>query len=278
MPTKKVMTIISILKKVNMINKNFQFNMDKMNIAIIGYGKMGQQIKKLSEAQGISIKSVIDPHVRETNYKEINEESMLNVEVCIDFSTPGSVVDNIRKVAKLKKNMVVGTTGWYDRINEAKKIVKSSNIGLIYASNFSVGVNVYFKIIENAAKIINKIVDFDVYGFELHHHQKIDSPSGTAKTIGEILIKNIERKNKVLFEKVDRKIKPDELHFASIRAGSFPGTHLVGFDSQADTIELKHIAKNREGFALGAVMAAQWIRNRKGFYEIGDMMKDIIGG
>lgn len=239
---------------------------------------MGQEIKKLSAAQGLAVKSIIDPHHKEANFRVINPKSLQNVDVCIEFSTPSSVVDNIRKAAGLKKNIVVGTTGWYGRINEVKKIVKSNNVGLIYASNFSVGVNLYFKILENAAKIINKFSDYDVYGLELHHRQKIDSPSGTAKTIGEILLENIKRKKKVMFEKVDRKIKPDELHFASVRAGSFPGIHLVGFDSTADTIELKHTAKNREGFALGAITAAQWIHNRKGLYEINDMMKDIIGG
>ena len=135
----------------------------------------------------------------------------------------------------------------------------------------------FFKIIENAAKIVNKIEDYDIYGYELHHNKKIDSPSGTAKTMGDILIKNIKRKNKLLFDKIERKIEPNELHFASVRAGAIPGTHVVGFDSSADTIELKHIARTREGFALGAIMAAQWIHNKKGFYSINDMMENILG-
>ena len=248
-----------------------------MNIAIIGYGKMGHEIEKAAKAKDINIVSIIDPNDTNASYEEIDDKSMQNVDVCVDFTTPDAVINNIKKIAKFKKNIVVGTTGWYNKIDEIKEVVKNNNVGLIYAANFSIGVNVFFKIIENAAKIIDKIEDYDIYGYEMHHNKKIDSPSGTAKTIGEILIKNIRRKNELLFEKIDRKIKPNELHFASVRAGSIPGTHTIGFDSSADTIELKHIARNREGFALGAIMAAQWIRNKKGFYDINDMMKSIIG-
>lgn len=248
-----------------------------MNIAIIGYGKMGHEIERFARAKDITIRSIIDPTGNNANYKKINEESMADVDVCIDFTNPNAVTDNIRKISRFKKNMVVGTTGWYNNIDEAKNLVKENNIGFIYASNFSIGVNVFFKIIENAAKIMNNLDDYDVYGYELHHNKKIDSHSGTAKTIGEILIKNIKRKNKLLFEKIDRKIEPNEIHFASVRSGFIPGTHVVGFDSSADTIELKHTARNREGFALGAIMAAQWIYNKKGFYGINDMMDNILG-
>ncbi|MAG91652.1 4-hydroxy-tetrahydrodipicolinate reductase [Candidatus Woesearchaeota archaeon] len=242
-----------------------------MNIAIIGYGKMGHEIEKAAKAKGITVQSVININDKNAKYKEINEESLKDVDVCIDFTTPDSVVENIRKIASLKKNIVVGTTGWYDKLDEVKGIVNSNNVGFIYATNFSVGVNIFFKIVEAAAKLINKVDEYDVFGYEMHHKNKVDSPSGTAKSIGNILIKNIQRKNKLVFDKLDRKIEPNELHFASVRSGSIPGTHSVGFDSSADTIELKHTARNREGFALGALMAAQWINNKKGFYDINDM-------
>ena len=202
---------------------------------------------------------------------------MKDVDLCIDFTNPESVIKKIEKISKFKKNIVVGTTGWYNDLDNVKEIVDKSGIGFIYATNFSIGVNMFFKIVENAAKIVNKIEDYDIFGYELHHNKKVDSPSGTAKTIGNILIKNIDRKEKLVFDKLDRKIKPEELHIASIRSGSIPGTHVVGFDSSADTIELSHVARNREGFALGAVMAAQWINGKKGFYDIDDLMKEIIG-
>lgn len=248
-----------------------------MNIAIIGYGRMGHEIERISRAKGINIAAIIDNAEKGATHREISEASMKNVDVCIDFTSPSSVLGNIQKISKFKKNIVIGTTGWYGNLDKAKRMAVKSNIGIIYASNFSIGVSIFFRIIENAAKIVNKIDDYDVYGYEMHHNKKIDSPSGTAKTIGEILIKNIKRKNSLLFDRIDRKIKPNELHFASVRAGSIPGTHAVGFDSSADTIELKHIARNREGFAIGAIMAAQWINGKKGFYSIDDMMKSITG-
>ena len=249
-----------------------------MNIAIVGYGKMGHEIEKAAKSKGITVKSIIDPSATGAKYSEINEQSMREVDVSIDFTNPEAVVDNIKKISRFKNNIVVGTTGWYGKLDEVKKIVEKSGIGLIYASNFSIGVNIFFKMIENAAKIINKAQDYDIYGYELHHNKKVDSPSGTAKTIGEILVKNISRKQKLVYNKLDRKIEHNELQIASIRSGSIPGTHVVGFDSTSDTIELKHIARNREGFALGAIMAAQWIKNKNGFYTINDVMDSVIGG
>lgn len=245
-----------------------------MNIAIIGYGKMGREIERIANLKGIKVVSIIDPNEKGA-HMQIDENSMRNVDVCIDFTTPNSVIGNIEKISKYKKNIVVGTTGWYGKMGRVRNIVGKSRIGLIYASNFSIGVNLFYRIVENAAKLANKIDAYDVYGCELHHNKKIDSPSGTAKTIGDILIKNIKRKNKLVFDRMDRKIAPNELHFASVRAGSIPGTHIIGFDSSADTIELKHEARNREGFALGAIMAAKWINGKKGLYTIEDMMKSM---
>ena len=250
--------------------------MVKMNISIIGYGKMGHEIERIAKSKGIAVKSIIDPNDKNATHKVINNMSMQNVDVCIEFTNLDAAIENIKKISKFKKNVVVGTTGWYNKIDEVRDIVKKNNIGLIYSSNFSVGVNIFFKIIESASKMMNNLINYDVYGYELHHNKKIDSPSGTAKNIGEILIKNIRRKNKLVFDKVDRKIEPNELHFASVRAGSIPGTHVVGFDSNADTIELKHIARNRKGFALGALTAAEWIQNKKGFYTIDDMTNSLL--
>ena len=248
-----------------------------MKIAIIGYGKMGHEIENAAKGKGIST-ITIDPSAENANYKEINEESMKDVDVCVDFTHPDSVIGNIEKVSKFGKNIVVGTTGWYDNMDDVKKIVERAGTGLIWSGNFSIGVNVYFKIIENAAKIINNISDYDVFVHEFHHKNKADSPSGTAVMIGNILTDNIDRKKRVVTEELKRKIEPDELHISSTRGGSVPGTHIVGFDSAADTIELKHTARSRQGFAVGAVMAAEWINGKKGFYDINDLMKEIIGG
>ena len=248
-----------------------------MNIAIIGYGKMGHEIERAARAKGINVRT-IDPSEPSANYKQINEESMKGVNVCVDFTHPDSVIGNLEKISKFKKNIVVGTTGWYNNMDKVKKIVENTKIGLIWSGNFSIGVNIYFRIIETAARAINKFNDYDIFVHEFHHNKKADSPSGTAVMIGKIIVDNIERKKKIVTEELKRKIDPDELHISSTRCGTIPGTHIVGFDSSADTIELTHTARSREGFALGAVTAAQWIQGKKGFYDIDNMMKEIIGG
>jgi len=248
----------------------------KINIAIIGYGAMGKLVEKFAKEKGITVSSIIDPVAEGATHKEINVESLDGADVCIEFSLPDAAMENIKKVAELGKDHVMATTGWLDNVEEAKRIISKSETGFIYASNFSIGVNAFYRIVRIAAKIFNNLPDYDVSAYELHHKRKKDSPSGTAKSIGSLLIKNIDRKTKLVFDKLDRKIASDELHFASVRGGDVPGTHVVDFDSTADTIELKHTARNRNGFALGALLAAEWISDKKGFFEINDMMVEII--
>ncbi len=247
-----------------------------MNIAILGYGKMGREVEKAAKSRGIKVTATIDPNGSEASFRDITAESLKGADVVIDFTQPDVLVGNVRKVASLKKNMLVGTTGWYDKRDEVKKIVKDAGIGFIYSSNFSVGVNIFFKVVEAAARLVDKVPAYDAFGYELHHSQKADSPSGTAKTLAELLTANIKRKSKINYDRVNRKISPDELHFASIRAGSIPGTHAVGFDSEADTIELKHTARSRSGFALGAVLAAEWLQKKKGFFEMADFVSEFF--
>ena len=246
-----------------------------IKIALIGYGKMGHIIENMAKERGHEVKAIIDPNSDKAE-KEINKNTLKDVDVCIDFSHPDAVIGNVKKIASLKKNIVVGTTGWYDKMVEVKKIVEENGIGLIWSGNFSIGVNAFFKIIENSAKIFNNLEDYDILATEFHHKHKADSPSGTAKMMGDILIKDIKRKDKLVFDKLDKKIEDNELHIASVRGGSIPGIHSVIFDSPQDTIELKHTARSREGFATGAVMAAEFIKDKKGFYNINDLMGNII--
>jgi 4-hydroxy-tetrahydrodipicolinate reductase len=185
-------------------------------------------------------------------------------------------VENIEQIAALGKNMVIGTTGWYDQLNTVKQIVEAHQVGLIWSGNFSIGVNALFKIVEYAAKVFNNLPDYDVLGHEWHHKHKADSPSGTANMLGKILLDHIERKQKLVYEMLDRKIEPDELHFSSSRGGAIPGAHLVMFDSAVDTIEIKHTARGRQGFAAGAIMAAEFIKDKTGFYNINDLMNAIV--
>jgi 4-hydroxy-tetrahydrodipicolinate reductase len=251
------------------------------NITILGYGQMGKVIEGIVLSREHKIVSIIDTNEEKCVsgapiFKEINEESLKDTDVVIDFTAPDTAISNIKSVSNLGKNIVVGTTGWYDKMSEVEEIVKENGNGVIWSGNFSIGVNAFFRIIEASSKIFNKIDNYDVMGLEYHHKKKADSPSGTAKMIADIIVNNIERKDKIVTEELKRKIEDNELHFASVRGGSIPGTHEITFDSKEDSISLKHTARGREGFAYGAVLAAEFIHNKNGFYSIDDLMKDII--
>lgn len=235
-----------------------------MKIALVGFGNMGQEIEKLINESGehqIVSKSLtgID--------RQWDLEGIKKADVVIDFTHPSVILENIKKVAGIGKNMVVGTTGWYDRLDEVKQIVKKNRIGLIYAHNFSVGANIFFKIVENASGLFAKFGKYDVYGLEVHHSGKKDSPSGTAIKIAQQILQNFPAKSKIQPDKLDRQIKTNELHFASVRGGRNPGFHQVVFDSIADSVTLTHQAHNRSGFAQGAILAAEFIKKKKGFYN-----------
>ncbi|MCX6799130.1 MAG: 4-hydroxy-tetrahydrodipicolinate reductase [Candidatus Diapherotrites archaeon] len=247
-----------------------------MRIALVGFGKMGKITAEAAKAAGHEIVAAIDPLAPGATAKELNKQALHGADVCIDFTAPEAVLDNIKKYCALGVNAVIATTGWYDRIGEARQAAEKSGIGLVYAGNFSIGVNAFYRIVEKAAEIMDSLPEYDVFGVEFHHNAKKDSPSGTAKSIEKILLEKIRRKKSVVEQKLDRKIAPEELHFASVRGGSVPGTHAVYFDCSADTIELKHTARSREGFALGAVKAAEWINGKKGFYGIEDMMRELV--
>jgi len=244
-----------------------------LKIALIGYGQMGNLIEQLASQNDCEIVSIIDP----TLGNEITTQTVADADVCIEFSTPDAAFENIVKLIELNKNIITGTTGWFDNLDKVKLMVEKKGTGFIYGSNFSVGMNLFFSIIESAAKLMNKAEDYDLFGLEMHHNKKKDSPSGTAKVLSEIILQNIDRKNKVQYNKLDRKIEQDELHFTSVRSGDIPGTHSISFDSEVDTIELKHTARNRNGLALGAIKAAKWLNNKTGFYNFTDNLNKIIG-
>ncbi len=241
-------------------------------LALIGYGQMGKLIDKLAVSYDCDVIVRVDPKLDTF----LSSTILSSVDVCIDFSLPDTVLDNIKIYIENKKNCVIGATGWQDNLTHVEDLVTSSGIGMVYADNFSLGMNLYYKIIDYTTKLMNKIKEYDVFGYELHHNLKVDSPSGTAKKISDIVIANLKNKSEAQFDRLNRKIKPGEFHFASIRGGKIPGTHHLGFDSQADTIELSHIARNRDGFAIGALLAAKMIKNRQGFYNFGDIFDEIF--
>jgi 4-hydroxy-tetrahydrodipicolinate reductase len=244
-----------------------------LRIALIGYGQMGKLIEQLAQNNGCEIVAIIDPLLG----NKITAETVADADVCIEFSTPDAAFANIKKLVQLGKNVVTGTTGWFDELDKIKLLVEKKGTGFIYGSNFSVGMNLFFSIIESTAKLMNKAEDYDLFGLEMHHNKKKDSPSGTAKVLSDIILKNIDRKTKSQYEKLDRKIAGDEFHFTSIRSGNIPGMHSISFDSEADTIELKHTARNRNGLAVGAIKAAKWINDKTGFYNFSDNLNEIIG-
>ncbi len=248
-----------------------------MNLSIIGYGRMGQLIEQIAQERNIVISSIIDPFHPKATHQSFCDEAMENVDTCICFTQPDVVISNIEDICRYKKQGVVGTTGWMEKMGDIQKLVDNTGNGLVYSSNFSIGVNIFFKLIEQASRVFNTFDVYDVLAYEAHHNKKMDSPSGTATTIANILLEGIERKKSVVEDKLDRKIEPDELHFASMRGGSIPGTHAVLFDSEFDTIELKHTARNRLGFATGAVLASEWIVGKQGLFTESDMMKQMIG-
>lgn len=241
-----------------------------MKIALVGFGKMGHEIENLIEKSD-SHEIVSISYKNHT--KELDKEGILKADVVIDFTSHEIVLENIKKVASWGKNMVVGTTGWYENMERAKKIIKNSQTGLVYGGNFSIGANIFFKVAAFASKLFAKFGGYDVYGFEIHHTGKKDSPSGTALRIGKEILENFPAKKAIQSDKLNRQIREDELHFASVRGGRNPGFHQVVFDSPADSVTLAHQAHSRAGFAQGAILAAEFIKGKKGFYSFDGVFK-----
>ncbi len=246
-----------------------------VKLCLLGYGKMGKMIAALAPEFECTVVAIIDPNQKDC-YHTITAESLQDTEVCIDFSQPSAVLENMQKVLAYQKNMVVGTTGWFQHLEEIKQQVQLAETGFLYGANFSIGMNIFKRLVAEATKAFDRFPEFDVYCLEIHHKQKADSPSGTALELSKTIIANSSRKEKALFEPAYRKIEPEELHFASVRAGSFPGTHIVGFDSETETIELSHCVRSRSTFAYGALQAAKWIKDRKGFFSFEDMIADVL--
>jgi 4-hydroxy-tetrahydrodipicolinate reductase len=246
-----------------------------MKIALIGYGKMGKIIEKIATDRKHEIVLKIDYD----NLQDLNTENLQQADVAIEFTTPSSVLSNIGHCFEAGLPVVIGTTGWYDNLPEVKQQCEDGGHSLLYATNFSVGVNIFFHINKVLAKMMNNYPYYDVQVEEIHHTQKLDSPSGTAITIAEGIIENLDAKNSwanvliadELNNTDDENVTSEQVLIESHRMDNVPGTHTVIYDSEVDTIELKHTAHNRNGFALGAVLAAEWLQDKKGFHSVNDM-------
>jgi len=204
-------------------------------------------------------------------------KSLKDADVVIEFSVPPVAPVNLLFLVNEKIPVVTGTTGWYDKLPEISKAVVSAGSSLLWSSNFSLGVNLFYRIACCAAKLIDPFKEYDVAGFEAHHNNKADSPSGTAKTLVDLVLGQMTRKKRAVYQTLERKPDADELHFASLRVGSTPGTHSLVFDSNADTIEITHTARNRDGFASGAVLAAEWLiaEKRSGIFTMDDVLNNV---
>ncbi len=227
-----------------------------MKLALLGQGKMGQLLDQLAASGQDEVVLRLDgsnnPHA-----SAITAANFANVDVAIDFSTPQAVVANIEKLARLGVCTVVGTTGWFDHLAEVQALVEASSMGLVWSPNFSIGVNVFQRLVAQAAHLLAGKPQYEAWAWELHHSAKKDAPSGT-------LLKLVENMRAGGWDRA--------IDQASNRAGAVPGTHEIGFDSSADTITLRHTARNREGFARGALVAAQWIRGKRGFHEFSEII------
>jgi 4-hydroxy-tetrahydrodipicolinate reductase len=235
-----------------------------MNIALIGYGKMGHIIEEIATSRGHQIVSIIDID----NKADMDSDAFRSADVAIEFTRPESAIENIFKCFEVGVPVVVGTTGWLDKLEEVKAEMKKKNGTLFWASNFSVGVNIFNAANKFLAKIMN---DYDVYNVsmtEIHHIHKLDAPSGTAITLAEGIMENLDRKKSW---KLDTEESSEDIAIKAVREGEVPGTHIVTYDSEVDTITFSHEAKSRRGFALGAVIAAEFTARKKGFLSMNDI-------
>ncbi|WP_410879690.1 4-hydroxy-tetrahydrodipicolinate reductase [Myroides sp. DW712] len=231
-----------------------------MNIALLGYGKMGQIIERIAVERGHSIVYI----------KQRNQVigSLEHAEVAIDFSVPAVAVTNIKEALTVGVPVVCGTTGWLEQFDEVVDFCKAKDSAFLYGSNFSLGVNIFFELNDYLAKMMQNFEQYGVSMQEIHHTQKLDAPSGTAITLAEGVIANSSYESWTL----DSEPTAKQIHIDAVREDQVPGTHTVRYDSSIDQIEIKHTAHNREGFALGAVIAAEWIKDKKGIFS----MKDVL--
>lgn len=230
-----------------------------MKIALFGYGKMGKMIERLALERNHEIIAKIDNDTQEIDFSK--------VDVAIDFSMPSAAYGNITKCIENNVPVICGTTGWLDKYDDVVKFCKEKEGAFIYASNFSLGVNIFFELNEYLAKMMRHLSQYDIRMEEIHHTQKLDAPSGTAITLAEGIISNSDYSG----WKLDEKTK-NNIPIISKRIGNTPGTHTVDYISDVDSIEIKHTAHNREGFALGAIAAAEWIIGKTGVFT----MKDVL--
>lgn len=236
-----------------------------MKIALIGYGKMGKEIEQIALQRGHEIGLIIDLH----NQADLCAEKMRGIDVAIEFTVPQVALENYAKCFKTGVPLVTGTTGWMEQFDSVVAQCKATNSGFFYASNFSLGVNLFFELNKQLARLMNPHDQYQVTMEEIHHTQKLDAPSGTAISLANDLLANYSHKTSWALNVAS---KPSEMPIFAKRIGAVPGTHLVTYTSKVDEIEIKHTAFNRQGFAMGAVIAAEFMAGKKGVFTMKDLL------
>jgi len=230
-----------------------------MNLAIVGYGKMGRLIEQLAPQYECDVKLRLDVD-NNANFEGLTKENFRGIDAAVEFSTPAAAPENIERLARLGVNAVIGTTGWFGELERARKAVELGGTGLVWSANFSVGVNMFSQIVAEAARLFAHQPEYGAWAWEIHHATKKDAPSGTLLALVETMKRNGYAR---------------PVDTSSSRSGAHPGTHEIGFDSAADTIAIRHTARSREGFARGALRAARWIAGKKGFFDFRDIVNEL---
>jgi 4-hydroxy-tetrahydrodipicolinate reductase len=233
-----------------------------LSLAVLGYGKMGKVIAQLAPQRGFEVRLSLDIDANQ-NGAGITRGNFQGIDVCVEFTEPGAVLQNIRRVAALGCNLVVGTTGWHERVEEVRQVIETSGVGMVYAANFSIGVQLFYRLARAAGEIFAGFPMYEPYLTEAHHKFKKDAPSGTALELKRLVQPHLPGR---------------EIPVASVRAGHIPGVHELGFDSEADTVVLRHTARGRQGFAEGALYAARWVVGKKGLFSFAEVLEKGAGG
>jgi 4-hydroxy-tetrahydrodipicolinate reductase len=230
-----------------------------LGLAIVGYGKMGRLIEQLAPEYGFDVRAKFDAQ-NNSHGQALSYETLRGVDVAVEFTTPDTAPDNIRRLAALGVNLVVGTTGWHEHLPAVRETVGKGGIGLVWGANFSVGVNIFIQVVAHAAAVLARQTEYEAWGWEIHHSAKKDAPSGTLKKLAEEMHASGYGRS---------------VSLSASRAGAHPGTHEIGFDSAADTITLRHTARSRDAFARGALRAARWIAGKKGVFEFREILGEL---
>lgn len=246
-----------------------------MRVAIVGYGRMGHEIEAILKDRGHTVAATVDPTPGLATATGLSTDIIRGLDGVIEFALPAGITANAKVYAETGIPAVVGTTGWEAQRAEVETLVRKSNGSFLYGSNFSIGAHLMFALAARAAQLIKPFADYDIMVHEFHHKNKVDSPSGTALSIAKVITANLPRKNVIQTDALDRAILPEELHVSSTRGGAFPGVHSVLLDSFADTIEITHTARSRKGFALGAVLALEWLQGKRGFFQVEEFISDL---